>query len=162
MNNMSIMKKAHELTRKIKAQYSDIDYQAQFGLCLSYLYKVDKEVSRVNAEDYKEHKAKYELARALNNFEEHEEYEEANTVIINTLKRELESEYVCFDTDAKEINSMIECSEEDKNHLYTRYLEMILSHLGSEVDKEEYDLIIATIRTHRKRVREMKRARRTA
>jgi len=35
--------KAHQMTREIKRQYQEVDYRAQFGLCLSYLLKNRKE-----------------------------------------------------------------------------------------------------------------------
>lgn len=37
MTKKEIMKKAHEMTKEIKAQYPEVDYKAQFGLCLSFL-----------------------------------------------------------------------------------------------------------------------------
>lgn len=33
----NLMKEAHEMTREIKEQYPEVDYQAQLGLCLSFL-----------------------------------------------------------------------------------------------------------------------------
>jgi len=39
-----IFLKAHQMTREIKRQYQEVDYRAQFGLCLSYLLKNRKEV----------------------------------------------------------------------------------------------------------------------
>lgn len=84
MKNMFI--KAHELTRKIVKEYK-VDYQAQFGLCLSYLLenKEEKEMKiettkRINGKDIKfeaiigepeatEHKWWYE-ARVFANGEE--------------------------------------------------------------------------------------------
>lgn len=38
-----IFLKAHQMTREIKRQYQEVDYRAQFGLCLSYLLKNRKE-----------------------------------------------------------------------------------------------------------------------
>lgn len=35
--NKEIIKKAHEMTKEIKKEYSDVDYKTQFGLCLSFL-----------------------------------------------------------------------------------------------------------------------------
>ena len=34
---INLMKEAHKLTREIKAEYKDIDYKAQLGICISYL-----------------------------------------------------------------------------------------------------------------------------
>lgn len=33
----NLMKEAHKLTKKIKAQYPEVDYKTQLGLCLSFL-----------------------------------------------------------------------------------------------------------------------------
>ena len=33
----NLMKKAHEMAKEIKEQYPEVDYQAQLGLCLSFL-----------------------------------------------------------------------------------------------------------------------------
>ncbi|WP_053293651.1 hypothetical protein [Clostridium botulinum] len=35
--NSTIIKKAHQMTKEIKKEYSEVDYKVQFGLCLSYL-----------------------------------------------------------------------------------------------------------------------------
>ena len=35
--NKEIIKKAHEMTKEIKKEYSEVDYKTQFGLCLSFL-----------------------------------------------------------------------------------------------------------------------------
>ena len=39
MNKKEIMRKAHEMTKEIKAEYPEVDYKFQLGLCLSYLMK---------------------------------------------------------------------------------------------------------------------------
>ena len=33
----NLFKEAHKLTKEIKEQYPEVDYKAQFGICLSYL-----------------------------------------------------------------------------------------------------------------------------
>ena len=35
----NIMKEAHRLTREIKAEFPEVDYKFQLGLCISYLSK---------------------------------------------------------------------------------------------------------------------------
>lgn len=35
--NKEIMKKAHELTRELKAEFPNIDYKAQLGICIKHL-----------------------------------------------------------------------------------------------------------------------------
>lgn len=37
MTKKELMKKAHQMTKEIKAQYPEVDYKFQFGLCLSFL-----------------------------------------------------------------------------------------------------------------------------
>lgn len=41
-----VFKKAHEMTRKFVEEYG-VDYQAQFGLCLSYLLEKEREEEEV-------------------------------------------------------------------------------------------------------------------
>lgn len=44
MRDMSlIMKEAHKMTKEIKAEYPEVDYKFQLGLCISYLLKGDTE-----------------------------------------------------------------------------------------------------------------------
>lgn len=38
----NIMKEAHRMTKEIKAQYPEVDYQAQLGICLSFLYNEEE------------------------------------------------------------------------------------------------------------------------
>lgn len=38
-----MFKKAHKKTKEIKAKHQEVDYQAQFGICLSFLYRKMKE-----------------------------------------------------------------------------------------------------------------------
>ena len=51
MKNLFI--KAHKMTREIKEQYNEVDYQVQFGLCLSYLHenKEEKKMIKKLAEE---------------------------------------------------------------------------------------------------------------
>ena len=39
MNKKELMKKAHKMTKEIKAENPTIDYKFQRGLCLTYLQK---------------------------------------------------------------------------------------------------------------------------
>ena len=43
----NLMKRAHELTRKIKREFPEVDYKTQLGISLSFLYKegVDKMIT---------------------------------------------------------------------------------------------------------------------
>lgn len=41
----NLMKEAHKMTREIKAQYPEVDYKTQLGLCLSYLSSKEEEPS---------------------------------------------------------------------------------------------------------------------
>lgn len=49
MLNKNLMKEAHKLTREIKAEYKDVDYKAQLGICISYL--ATKETTKELTED---------------------------------------------------------------------------------------------------------------
>lgn len=44
MLNKEIMKKAHQMTREIKAEFPEVNYQIQLGLCISYLLEEKGEV----------------------------------------------------------------------------------------------------------------------
>ena len=48
----NLFKAAHKMTRKMVAEYKDIDYKAQFALCLVYLQK-NKEEEEMNLEELK-------------------------------------------------------------------------------------------------------------
>lgn len=39
MLNSKIVKEAHKMAKEIKREYPEVNYQVQFGLCLSYLLK---------------------------------------------------------------------------------------------------------------------------
>lgn len=43
----NLFKEAHKLTKEIKAEYPNVDYKAQFGICLSYLQEVKGECKMV-------------------------------------------------------------------------------------------------------------------
>ncbi|WP_077369727.1 hypothetical protein [Anaerosalibacter sp. Marseille-P3206] len=43
----NIFKEAHEMTRKMKERYPEVDYQTQFGLYVSYLFEEGKEEEEV-------------------------------------------------------------------------------------------------------------------
>ena len=47
MNEMNLLKKAHELTKEIKREYPEVDYKAQLGICLTFLYN-NKEVEEMD------------------------------------------------------------------------------------------------------------------
>ncbi len=43
----NLFKEAHKLTKEIKAKYPNVDYKAQFGICLSYLQEMKGECKMV-------------------------------------------------------------------------------------------------------------------
>ena len=47
---INLMKEAHKLTREIKAEYKDVDYNAQLGICISYLSKKEEVKKMVELE----------------------------------------------------------------------------------------------------------------
>ena len=46
----NLFKKAHQLTKEMKAKYPEIDYHTQFGLYISYLMKESNEIDYRTAE----------------------------------------------------------------------------------------------------------------
>lgn len=50
MTKKELMKKAHQMTKEIKAQYPEVDYKFQFGLCLSFLMNEKEETMEVKLE----------------------------------------------------------------------------------------------------------------
>lgn len=60
LNMSKIMKEAHELTRKIKEQYPEVDYQFQLSLCLKYLIEEYREMNVSDfIKDYEQNYKKY-------------------------------------------------------------------------------------------------------
>lgn len=53
----NLMKKAHEMAKEIKEQYPEVDYQAQLGLCLSFL--AEKGEKEMEIEGKSEKQIKY-------------------------------------------------------------------------------------------------------
>lgn len=47
---INLMKEAHKLTREIKAEYKDVNYKAQLGICISYLSKKEEVKKMVELE----------------------------------------------------------------------------------------------------------------
>lgn len=46
----NIMKEAHRMTKEIKKEYPEVDYQAQLGICLSFLYNEEETEMEVKLE----------------------------------------------------------------------------------------------------------------
>lgn len=44
-----LMKAAHEMTKEIRKEFPEVDYQAQLGLCISYLYNEGGNEMKVEA-----------------------------------------------------------------------------------------------------------------
>ena len=51
MNKKEMMVKAHKMTKEIKAQYPDVDYKFQLGLCMPYFLNNKEDIEMV--EDFK-------------------------------------------------------------------------------------------------------------
>lgn len=49
----NLFKKAHEMTRKMKERYPEVDYQTQFGLYVSYLFEEGKEEEEEEVKELK-------------------------------------------------------------------------------------------------------------
>jgi hypothetical protein len=56
----NIFKRAHEMAKEIKKEYPEVDYRAQFGLCLSYLLNNKEELEMIQR--YQEYLDKFGLA----------------------------------------------------------------------------------------------------
>jgi len=50
----NLFKAAHKLTKEIKAEYPEVDYRAQFSICLSYLQNNKEEKTMENDFGYQE------------------------------------------------------------------------------------------------------------
>ena len=49
----NLMKEAHKMTKEIKEQYPEVDYQAQLGLCLSFLAQEgEKKMTVINRKKF--------------------------------------------------------------------------------------------------------------
>ena len=42
MKTTNLMKEAHKMTREIKKEFPEVDYKAQLGICISFLYEKNK------------------------------------------------------------------------------------------------------------------------
>lgn len=60
----NLMKEAHKLTKEIKAEYPNVDYKAQLGICISYLSKNEGEVKMVELKGSEKQVAWAEKSRA--------------------------------------------------------------------------------------------------
>lgn len=47
MLKSNLFKGAHKMAKEIKAEYKEVNYKFQFGLCLSYLGKIEGEIKMV-------------------------------------------------------------------------------------------------------------------
>lgn len=79
----NLFKKAHEMTRKMKERYPEVDYQAQFGLCLSYLLEKEREEGNMKIE-MKELKGTEKQIKFANDIKE------ATLEIVNQFERAIE------------------------------------------------------------------------
>jgi hypothetical protein len=50
----NLMKKAHEMAKEIKEQYPEVDYQAQLGLCLSFLAQEGEQEMKIAGKSEKQ------------------------------------------------------------------------------------------------------------
>lgn len=49
----NVMKAAHKLAKEIKAEYPEVDYKAQLGICIAYLSKEEGEVEMSKIDELK-------------------------------------------------------------------------------------------------------------
>ena len=50
----NLMKEAHKMTKEIKEQYPEVDYQAQLGLCLSFLAQEGEQEVKIEGKSEKQ------------------------------------------------------------------------------------------------------------
>ena len=50
----NLMKEAHKMTKEIKGQYPEVDYQAQLGLCLSFLAQEGEQEMKIEGKSEKQ------------------------------------------------------------------------------------------------------------
>lgn len=50
MNEMNLLKEAHKMTKEIKREYPEVNYKAQLGICLTFLYNNKEEREMVELE----------------------------------------------------------------------------------------------------------------
>ena len=97
---MNLLKKAHELTKEIKREYPEVDYKAQLGICLTFLYN-NKEVKGMVKLEGTEKQVKYakdlreKLNKAIDDLKDldtigNEFYEDEREIISQKIK-ELEN-----------------------------------------------------------------------
>lgn len=144
----NLFKKAHEMTREIVERYNDVDYKAQFTLCLEYLSEGEEEMVKAElkgsekqikwAEDIRA-----ELIEKINAAKENEkmiEAMEAETCNVMTVEQ-------LFDRLEKRINE-VEEAEFFINHRkaeLTKYVEL----LNVIVLVEENENVLTTEETNR-------------
>lgn len=113
MTKKELMKKAHKMAKEIKAQYPEVDYRFQFGLCLSFLMNEEEETMEIKLEGT-EKQIKY-AEDIKKNFEEG--YEEAVAYIakksrkVNMEPVEEVMHFIRTETSAAKIINFYEKSE---------------------------------------------------
>ena len=68
----NLMKEAHKMTKEIKEQYPEVDYQAQLGLCLSFLAQEskkegEKKMTIINRKKFFNEVNKWDIYKYLGN-----------------------------------------------------------------------------------------------
>lgn len=103
-----VFKKAHEMTRKFVEEYG-VDYQAQFGLCLSYLLEKEREERNMKIEMKELQGTKKQIKFA-------NDIKEATLEIINEFPRAIK-EYSTYDAMREQYMQRLEKVKE----LFTSY-----------------------------------------
>lgn len=83
--NKEIILKAHKMSKEIKAEYKDVDYRTQFGLCLSYLLKNEEDMEMVELKGTEKQIAWAEKIRAT--ILEHIDFYKSNFNSAGALKK---------------------------------------------------------------------------
>lgn len=80
----NLFKEAHKLTKEIKAEYPDVDYKAQFGICLSYLQKKKGEIKLVELKgSEKQIKWAEDIRKQILSMKDNYEIAKSNLIIVS-------------------------------------------------------------------------------
>ena len=117
----NLFEAAHKLTKEIKAEYPEVDYRAQFAICLSYLQN-NREVERMDlieqlrneAREYR-NEEKLENLKKINGENWNEEMERENIEIGSKNYFERRKKEV-----AKELRTKMKNTEDRKKRMELR------------------------------------------
>jgi len=99
MTRKKLFKQAHKMTKEIVEKYKDVDYQAQFSLCLAYLLN-KKEGEEIEKKRINTTRSKLEEIlemKKMFGFTSYVEVIDENGKHIDVIKATEDEEYICLD-----------------------------------------------------------------